>query len=190
MRSTITLLGFLAALPAGAAEFPLPPADSDVIGETITSAAGSRRHAARPRTPPRPRLRGDHQREPGHRPVAARRGHTRGRSEAAPAAARAAHRNRDQPAGAPALLVSARDARPAAGGVYLPGQHRQDGLEHAARHDDDRLQGKGRALDTAEIGARGTCEARRPASGSRVRAARTTRWAATRWRSEFRAAPT
>ena len=41
MRSTITLLGFLAVLPAGAAEFALPPADSDLIGETITSAAGT-----------------------------------------------------------------------------------------------------------------------------------------------------
>lgn len=39
MRLFLTALVFLVALPAGADEFPLPPADSDVIGETITAAA-------------------------------------------------------------------------------------------------------------------------------------------------------
>jgi len=41
MRSFITTLAFVIALPAGAGEFPLPEADSDVIGETITTAAGA-----------------------------------------------------------------------------------------------------------------------------------------------------
>lgn len=38
MRSFMAALAFLAALPAGAGEFPLPTAGSDMIGETITTA--------------------------------------------------------------------------------------------------------------------------------------------------------
>ncbi len=38
MRSLITTFVFLVTLPAGAGEFPLPPAESDVIGETVTTA--------------------------------------------------------------------------------------------------------------------------------------------------------
>jgi L,D-transpeptidase ErfK/SrfK len=38
MRSSVTALIFLVALPAAASEFPLPPAESDVIGETVTTA--------------------------------------------------------------------------------------------------------------------------------------------------------
>ena len=39
MRSLVTTLVFLVALPAAAGDFPLPPARSDVIGETLTTAA-------------------------------------------------------------------------------------------------------------------------------------------------------
>ncbi len=42
MRFLTTTLAFLAALPVGAGEFPLPPADGDLIGETITTAAESK----------------------------------------------------------------------------------------------------------------------------------------------------
>ncbi len=38
MRSLITTFVFLVTLPAGAGEFPLPPTESDVIGETVTTA--------------------------------------------------------------------------------------------------------------------------------------------------------
>jgi L,D-transpeptidase ErfK/SrfK len=38
MRSLVTALIFLVALPAAAGEFPLPPAESDVIGVTVTTA--------------------------------------------------------------------------------------------------------------------------------------------------------
>jgi L,D-transpeptidase ErfK/SrfK len=41
MRSFVTTLAFLVALTADAGDFPLPEADSDVIGETITTAAGA-----------------------------------------------------------------------------------------------------------------------------------------------------
>ena len=190
MRSSSRLSLSWSRCPRHAEQFPLPPAGSDVIGETVTAAAGSRGHAARPRAPLRPRLRGNHQREPGRRPLAARRGHRGGRAEAAPAAARAAHRDRDQPAGAPPVLVSAGGGRRGAGRVDLPGQHREDGLEHAARH------------------ARRSCPRPRTLPGYRrnrfarsmrsaasrfrrsFRAVRTIRWGATRWGSEFRAAPT
>ncbi len=151
---------------------------------------GTRRHAARHRAALWPRLRGNHQREPGHRPVAARRRHRGRRTEAAPAAARAAHRDRHQPAGAPPLLVSARHGGKAAGGADLPGQHREDGLEHAAGADGDRVQGQGCPVDSAEVGARGTREAWRDSSRRSCPAVRTTRWDATRWRLGFPVAPT
>jgi len=38
MRSLITTFVCLVTLPAAAGEFPLPPAESDVIGETVTTA--------------------------------------------------------------------------------------------------------------------------------------------------------
>ena len=38
MRSLVTTIVFLVTLPAAAGEFPLPPAQSDVIGETVTTA--------------------------------------------------------------------------------------------------------------------------------------------------------
>lgn len=39
MRSLFTALALLVALPADAEQFPLPPADSDVIGEMVSAAA-------------------------------------------------------------------------------------------------------------------------------------------------------
>src|SRR5688500_16970450 len=41
MRSHFTALALLVALPAHAEQFPLPPTDSDLVGETITTAAGT-----------------------------------------------------------------------------------------------------------------------------------------------------
>jgi L,D-transpeptidase ErfK/SrfK len=41
MRSLFTALALLVALHADAEQFPLPPADSDVIGEIVSTAAGA-----------------------------------------------------------------------------------------------------------------------------------------------------
>ena len=48
--------------------------------------------------------------------------------------------------------------------ITYPGEHRQDGLEHAARQDAHRRQAQESDLDSAGVGAQGTCGTRRSAA--------------------------
>ena len=62
--------------------------------------------------------------------------------------------------------------------ITYPGQHRQDGLAHAAgRHACDRQAERSR-LESARVGARRARAGWRPPAGVRARRARTIRWAA------------
>ena len=143
MRFLFSTLALAASLPVAAGEFTLPPEGSDVIGETITTQTETedtlldlaRRYGlgyeeitnANPGVDPWLPGAGTVVVVPKQRllPRAPRTGVVINLPE---------HR---------LYYFAPAKAGAAACRVDLPGQHRKDGLEHAARQDDDRLQGQG-----------------------------------------------
>ena len=118
-----------------AAVFALPTDGSPVVGDRPERPDGLRGHAAGSRPPLQPGLLRDHPRQPRRRRVdPGRRQDSRAAGPAHPAA-RPARGHRRQPARAPPLLLPQAQGPRRAGGHHLPGEHRQDGLAHAARGD-------------------------------------------------------
>ena len=120
-------------------------------------------------------IRGADPRQSRHRSLAARRRQAGHHPRPAHPAARSARRDRRQPAGASAVLLPEAEARPAPASDHLSGEHRQDGLAHAARPDPRDREAKGPDLVSAGIGAQGARGGRRSAARKRSARAQTIR---------------